>query len=94
MSCSFSSAMSKASEAKSVFQALDTNGDGELDPQELQCRLSDFGVEVGTLLAAACPGRAGCYSRSFQPADQSPLCSPRTSTSSCCSTSWTRTTTM
>ena len=39
--------MSKASEAKSVFQALDTNGDGELDAQELQCRLSDFGVEVG-----------------------------------------------
>ena len=41
------------SEAKSVFQALDTNGDGELDPKELQCRLSDFGVEVRVLLAPA-----------------------------------------
>lgn len=81
------SIMSKASEAKSVFMALDTNGDGELDPQELQCRLSDFGVEVGALLAAA------AFTLCAANLDQSPLCSPRTSTSSCCSTNWTRTTT-
>ena len=34
-----------ASEAKAVFESMDANGDGELDAQELQCRLSDFGVE-------------------------------------------------
>ena len=33
-------------EAEAVFKHIDTNGDGELDPRELQCRLSDFGVEV------------------------------------------------
>ena len=38
--------MSAANEAKAVFESMDTNGDGELDAQELQCRLSDFGVEV------------------------------------------------
>jgi hypothetical protein len=50
--------MSKASEAKSVFMALDTNGDGELDPQELQCRLSDFGVEVRGH-SSVCPTAGG-----------------------------------
>jgi len=31
-------------EALAVFQALDTDGDGSLSPQELACRLSDFGL--------------------------------------------------
>ena len=33
-------------EAEAVFKHIDTNGDRELDPRELQCRLSDFGVQV------------------------------------------------
>jgi len=32
-------------EAEAVFKHIDTNGDRELDPRELQCRLSDFGVQ-------------------------------------------------
>lgn len=60
--------MSKASEAKSVFQALDTNGDGELDPQELQCRLSDFGVEVGARASPHVPGCAA-FAAPTWPAD-------------------------
>jgi hypothetical protein len=33
-------------EAEAVFKHIDTNADGQLDPCELQSRLSDFGVEV------------------------------------------------
>ena len=40
-------------EAEAVFKHIDTNGDGELDPRELQCRLSDFGVEVSVSSARA-----------------------------------------
>jgi hypothetical protein len=33
-------------EAEAVFKHIDTDGNGLLDPCEMQCRLSDFGVEV------------------------------------------------
>ena len=37
-------------EAEAVFNHIDTNSDGRLDARELQCRLSDFGVEVCTII--------------------------------------------
>ena len=36
--------MSNKAEAAAVFAVMDRNGDGSLDPVELSCRLSDFGV--------------------------------------------------
>ena len=41
--CSVAKKMSEV-EALVIFNAIDTNGDGELTPLELSTRLSDFGM--------------------------------------------------
>ena len=46
--------MSEA-EALVIFNAVDSNGDGELSPLELSTRLSDFGMNDDQVNVMRCP---------------------------------------